>query len=137
VLALTVTVAREAETGVMIEMTASVESRRDQRGATDGDWVIVAHRASQALGTAAGAGEAALLLSDWRAGGGLAALPEALANALLRVQGAEIACALIARGDGSTLLLTDLPARLGLRGGTYVQRSVVSLDALARALAGD
>ncbi len=129
-LALSVSVSREAAAPGLLDVTASVELRRDHRGPTDGDLVLVAHRASQSLSAATGAREFTLLLSDWRADGDLLALPEALR----RVQEPEVACVLIARGDGSTLLLTDLPARLGLRGGTYVQTTVVSVEAVERAL---
>lgn len=121
------------------EIVASIELRRDHRGPTDGDWVFMARRVSHRLSRAEGGLEVDLLLEDCVADCVAVGNPIGLPERLPGPDGAQAkrtACSLIARVGGPALLLTDLPAQFGLRGGTYVEQGVASVDALAVALRG-
>jgi hypothetical protein len=105
---------------------AVVELRSDSRGGTSADWALVSRRVSRVLNRADGTMEVVLWLGDWQAWAGACgspALPEG-------IDGAVLACTLVMRGSGPALVLTDLPARVGLRGGTYVLEGVAPIGDL-------
>ncbi len=139
-LTLTLSIPIEGRSETAEEIVAAIELRRDHRGPTDGDWACTARRVSHRLSRAEGGLEVDLLLEDCVTAGSVVGLserlPEALPEPLHGAQGTRTACSLIERAGGSALLLTDLPAQFGLRGGTYVQQRVASVDALAHALRG-
>ncbi|MBI1302499.1 MAG: hypothetical protein GC172_01750 [Phycisphaera sp.] len=115
------------------ELIGTVEYRHDDRAASDRDWTVASARVSCALAVRADSSEVALRLVDCRDTSGAAMAPSAASPG----HGcSELPCTLIRRSGGQTLLLTDLPSRLGLRGGTYVLRSVASFGALLEAIEG-
>jgi hypothetical protein len=134
-LTLTLSIPIQGRSETAEEIVASIELRRDHRGATDGDWAFTARRVSHRLSRAEGGLEVDLLLEDCVAVGSAIGLPERFPWPD-GAQATRTACSLIARVGGPALLLTDLPAQFGLRGGTYVEQGVASVDALALALRG-
>jgi hypothetical protein len=105
---------------------AVVELRQDSRGGTSADWALVSRRVSRVLNRADGTMEVVLWLGDWQAWAGTCGSP-ALPEGIDRD---DLACTLVSRGSGPALVLTDLPARLGLRGGTYVLEGVAPIGDL-------
>lgn len=115
---------------VSVDLVARVELRRDERQPSDGDLTLLARLVAHGVGRSSASTEVSLRLGGWETPNG-PLRPECLAQ----LAGGEIVLCFLERAGAPPLLLTDLPAQLGLRGGTYVLRGGAHPQALGELLA--